>query len=140
MTRLVLPSWDEHAGMRPLELSDFVPRVARPSDSGGQDWKLRGLSILLSRSYLPLVAQIFRSMPRHLNDRAELAVLVDGINRISVTHGGDIGIVSQALIGEYLFILDAWFLTVSQHLWSPAPASIGCSSLEEATRYSCPPL
>lgn len=39
-------------------------------------------------------------MSRHLNDRNELAVLIDGLNRILLVHGDDIGIVSQAMIGE----------------------------------------
>ncbi|EEB87621.1 hypothetical protein MPER_14975, partial [Moniliophthora perniciosa FA553] len=39
-------------------------------------------------------------MSRHLNDRNELAVLIDGVNRILLEHGKDIGIVSHALIGK----------------------------------------
>jgi hypothetical protein len=38
-------------------------------------------------------------MPRHLNDRHELAILIDGLNRILLTHGDDIGVVGQAMIG-----------------------------------------
>jgi len=54
---------------------------------------------MISRSYILLVAQIFRSMPRHLSDRHELAILIDGLNRTLVVHGDDINIVSQVLIG-----------------------------------------
>ncbi|KIY73014.1 hypothetical protein CYLTODRAFT_366316 [Cylindrobasidium torrendii FP15055 ss-10] len=102
LTRLVLPSWEEFGGTTPLELKAFIPKKTARSEIGptvrSKDGQLKALSMLLSRSYLPLVAQIFRSMSRHLNDRSELAVLMDGINRILITHGDDIGIVSQALI------------------------------------------
>lgn len=99
MSRLILPSMDESYEARMLELKDFVPRKgAGSSRTQSRNHKLRAVSILLSRSYLPLVAQVFRSMSRHLNDRSELAVLVDGLNRILLVHGHDIGIVGQALI------------------------------------------
>ncbi|KAF9052238.1 hypothetical protein BDZ89DRAFT_1032376 [Hymenopellis radicata] len=99
MVRLVLPTWDESPEARTLDIKDFIPRKSKSTGNlDMKDSKLNALSILLSRSYLPLVAQIFRAMSRHLNDRSELAVLVDGVNRILLAHGSDIGIVSQALI------------------------------------------
>ena len=58
------------------------------------------LSLALARSHLLLLAQMFRSMSRHLSDRNELAIMIDGVNRILCTHGQDIGIVGHALIGE----------------------------------------
>lgn len=102
MSRLVLPSRDSEANPAPLELKDFIPRKSYANRHGSAplDIALRGLSLMLSRSYLLLVAQVFRSMSRHLNDRNELAVLLDGLNRILLVHGDDIGIVSQAMIGE----------------------------------------
>ena len=42
-------------------------------------------------------------MSRHLNDRHELAVLVDSLNRTLLVHGNDINIVSQVLIGMTFF-------------------------------------
>lgn len=60
------------------------------------------LSLSFSRSHLLFVAQVFRCMTRHLNDRAELASFLDGVNRILVRHGDDIGIVSHVLIGEWM--------------------------------------
>ncbi|KAG7448488.1 uncharacterized protein BT62DRAFT_929572 [Guyanagaster necrorhizus] len=99
MSRLVLPSMDDPYDARALELKDFIPRKGTGSNgTQSRGSKLRAMSVLLSRSYLPLVAQVFRSMSRHLNDRSELAVLVEGLNRILLVHGSDIGIVSQALI------------------------------------------
>jgi hypothetical protein len=105
MSRLVLPSRENKVDARPLKLADFVPRK-QESERGASfssDGTLRGLSLMLSRSYLLLIAQIFRSMSRHLNDRNELAVLIDGLNRILLIHGDDIGIVGQSMIGEVSF-------------------------------------
>ncbi|KZV78347.1 hypothetical protein EXIGLDRAFT_634142, partial [Exidia glandulosa HHB12029] len=73
-----------------------------------RDLHLARISIALSRSYL-LVAQIFRCLPRTLSDRAELGRLLDGVNRISITHGDDIGIVSHALIGSSSYTYPAAF-------------------------------
>jgi len=83
---------------RLLELLDFVPQ--RWSDSGDGP-TLRSLSLMLSRSHLLLITQVFRSMSRHSNDRAELSIMVDGLNRILLRHGDDIGIVGHVMIGEY---------------------------------------
>ncbi|KAF9010224.1 hypothetical protein BDQ17DRAFT_1235125 [Cyathus striatus] len=97
MTRLVLPSLDSPASAKSLELKDFVPRKLRHEPSSVPD-NITALSLMLSRSYLLLVSEVFRSMSRHLNDRNELAVLIDGLNRILLAHGDDIGIISQAMI------------------------------------------
>ncbi|KAG5646355.1 hypothetical protein DXG03_003678 [Asterophora parasitica] len=94
MSRLELPSTFS-SERPPLEPSDFVPRRRQKEET---NTSLVRLSLILSRSYLLLVAQIFRSMSRHLHDRNELAILVDGLNRILLAHGDDIGIVSQVLI------------------------------------------
>ncbi|KAF9467893.1 hypothetical protein BDZ94DRAFT_914598 [Collybia nuda] len=94
MSRLVLPSLKSEVDDAVLDLSDFIPKRATQTDNN----KLEGLSLMLSRSHILLVAQVFRSMSRHLNDRNELAILVDGLNRILLAHGDDIGIVSQIMI------------------------------------------
>ena len=96
MSHLVLPTTGRPLAAEPLGLSDFVPYRLYLTESNEN---LAGLSLMLSRSYLLLVAQVFRSMPRHLNDRNELAVLIDGLNKILLAHGNDIGIVSQVMIG-----------------------------------------
>ncbi|KAG6812875.1 hypothetical protein H0H92_015803 [Tricholoma furcatifolium] len=94
MLRLELPTTNRGHQL-PLELLDFVPfRQKREQDVAS----LTGLSLILARSHVLLVAQLFRSMSRHLNDRNELAVLVEGLNRILLVHGDDIGIVTQVLI------------------------------------------
>ena len=59
------------------------------------------LSLSLSRSHLLLITQLFRSMSRHHSDRKELVDLMDGVNRILLRHGDDIGIVSHSLISEF---------------------------------------
>ncbi|KAL0573630.1 hypothetical protein V5O48_008326 [Marasmius crinis-equi] len=111
MVRLVLPSAHATAEATPLELKDFAPQKSSLVPNDPITMKIRGLSQILSRTYLLLVAQIFRCLPRHLNDRNELTVLIDGINRILLEHGSDIGIVSHALIGEIHQIV-----TVSRYL------------------------
>ncbi|KAF5344076.1 hypothetical protein D9758_008878 [Tetrapyrgos nigripes] len=98
MARLVLPSLDAGPEALPIELKDLAPRKSQTEPASVREMKVRSLSILFARSHLLLVAQIFRSISRHLNDRNELAILVDGINRILLAHGNDIGIVAQSMI------------------------------------------
>ncbi|KAF8652353.1 hypothetical protein AX16_004383 [Volvariella volvacea WC 439] len=98
LSKFALPSLDPYPS-QPPSLRDFIPveTESKRSTSTAED-KLRGLSLVLSRSYILLIAQVFRSMSRHLSDRNELSILVDGLNRILLAHGYDIGIVSQTLI------------------------------------------
>lgn len=100
MSPLVLPSLDYHGPTKLLDLQDFIPqkRGIDPRPSSRND-TLEILSLMIARSYIPLVAQIFRSMPRHMSDRHELAILIDGLNRTLLEHGDDINIVSHVLIG-----------------------------------------
>ncbi|KAJ7060983.1 hypothetical protein C8F01DRAFT_1058277 [Mycena amicta] len=100
MTRLVLPSLDRLPDAPVVEMKDFAPmkdRVGRETTTY-MEIRVQSLSMIVSRSYLLLIAQIFRSMSRHLSDRSELGVLIDGLNRILLAHGSDIGIVAHALI------------------------------------------
>ena len=89
---------DDHMG--PIHLVDFIPDRTGKMAREMKDPVLSGLSLVLSRSYLLLVAKVFRSMSRHMNDREEFGLLVDGINRVLLVHGEDLGIVAQAMIGE----------------------------------------
>jgi len=89
---------DDHGG--PINFTDFIPNRAGSKCGEIKNPIVGGLSLVLSRSYLLLVAQVFRSMSRHMNDREEFGLLVDGINRILLAHGDDLGIVAQAMIGE----------------------------------------
>ncbi|EJD42007.1 hypothetical protein AURDEDRAFT_89881 [Auricularia subglabra TFB-10046 SS5] len=98
LNRLVLPTREASSGLKQLVVGDFIPRSPEAMRNKGKDLGLARISIALSRSYLLLVAQIFRCLPRTLSDRAELGRLLDGVNRILLTHGDDIGIVSHALI------------------------------------------
>ncbi|KAG2143033.1 hypothetical protein DEU56DRAFT_884580 [Suillus clintonianus] len=97
MEHIVLPSTDALSSARFLELPDFVPRQLFAKRDGPESI-LTPLSLMLSRSHLLLIAQIFRSMSSHLSDRSELTIFIDGLNRILLRHGDDIGIVSQSLI------------------------------------------
>lgn len=89
---------DDHSGS--MNLLDFIPNQTGSKHKEIANPTIGGLSLVLSRSYLLLVAQVFRSMSRHMNDREEFGLLVDGINRILLVHGEDLGIVTQAMIGE----------------------------------------
>lgn len=97
---------DDHSG--PTNLVDFIPRRAEDENQGKRDPVTDTLSLVLSRSYLLLVAQIFRSMSRHMNNREEFGLLVDGINRIFLAHGDDLGIVAQAMIGKLRLCRAFW--------------------------------
>ncbi len=102
MPRLVLPTISfTQAITLSTEPRSFLPNK-ESSLASGADTDTLGLSLLLSRSYVLLVTEIFRSLPRHLNDRSELAVLIDGLNQILFVHGDDIGIIAHVLIGELL--------------------------------------
>ncbi|THH18726.1 hypothetical protein EW146_g2314 [Bondarzewia mesenterica] len=99
MSLLILPLSDDAVDSVPPDLNNLVPRKEKARHtSNNANAKLAPLSLILARSYILLVAQIFRSMPRHLNDRGEFAVLADGLNRCLLAHGDDIGVVSQVLI------------------------------------------
>lgn len=93
---------DDHSG--PTDLVDFIPERMGDKNGGTKNPITDGLSLVLARSYLLLVAQIFRSMSRHMNNREEFGLLVDGINRILLLHGDDLGIVAQAMIGKWYHI------------------------------------
>lgn len=102
ITRLVLPSLDAFDDDSPLTLGDLLPQ--RPGFNSSMkmpfDTTLNILSHTLARSYLLLVCQLFQAMSRHLNDRNELSILVDGVSRILVTHGNDVNIVAHCMLGE----------------------------------------
>lgn len=105
MPRLVLPTIASTITLS-TEPRSFLPNKQRTSSLAiGADTDTLGLSLLLSRSYVLLVTEIFRSLPRHLSDRSELAVLIDGLNLILFVHGDDIGIVAHVLIGELLSLI-----------------------------------
>ena len=98
MSRLVLPTTTDQ---RPSEPLSFLPKRERTTYlKTTLDANISALSLLLSRCHVLLVTEIFRSLPRHLNDRSELAVLIDGLSEILLVHGDDIGIVAHVLIGE----------------------------------------
>ena len=96
---LQLPPIDSNSWSMPLGISDFVPeqQASSATSHNGED-NLRRRSLMLSRSYLLLVTQLFRSLSRNFSDRAELAKLLDGVNLTLVVHGDDLGIVAHALV------------------------------------------
>ncbi|KAI0947727.1 hypothetical protein AcW1_009415 [Taiwanofungus camphoratus] len=102
MTRLVLPSRSDNTDQGFLPFTAFMPCRPNQNATASVDATVVSLSLTLSRSYLLLVSQMFRSMPRHLNNRQELATFMDGINRILLAHGDDIGVVGQAMLALML--------------------------------------
>lgn len=132
MTRFALPAADTASDPPVLTLKDYVPKKKKEDVKGPTmaENRLNNLSILLSRSYLLLIAQVFRSMSRHLSDRHELGILIDGLNRIMVNHGRDIGIVAQAMIGT-LFRASATLAKFRPNECSPSlPFICLCHSLD----------
>jgi hypothetical protein len=103
ISTLVLPSALDSASKN-LELRHFVPSKVASHMVQSRQIGIDMLSLMVARSHILLVAQIFRSLPRHLSDRSELATLIDGLNRCLLTHGNDISIVSHVLIGQHLII------------------------------------
>lgn len=97
MSTLVLPSLEEAS--KTLELRDFVPGKVSSQLAPQKRAAIDILSLMIAKSHVLLVAQIFRSLSRHLSDRYELAILVDGLNRCLLAHGDDISLVSHVLIG-----------------------------------------
>lgn len=110
-----------------LKFSDFLPRrTAQPLRTQFQQ-----VSLALSRTYLLLLSQIFRAMPRNFNSRSELKNLFGGLNRVLLAHGNDIGIIAHALIGAQFSLLSfiTWrliYFLVSLHD-SHGPLQKACS-------------
>ncbi|TBU39115.1 hypothetical protein BD309DRAFT_873000 [Dichomitus squalens] len=96
LTTLVLPIHFDDLHQNSIPLTAYIPVQGLPPAPTNPT--LIALSLTLARSHLLLLHQVFRSMSRHLNDREELALLLDGLNRIMLAHGDDVGIVSHAML------------------------------------------
>ncbi|EJD06540.1 uncharacterized protein FOMMEDRAFT_165313 [Fomitiporia mediterranea MF3/22] len=81
-----------------VDTSDVIPRRLSKKFLHENSRTSIRLSLSFSRTHLLFVAQVFRCLTRHLNSRDELALFLDGVNRILLRHGDDIGIVTHALI------------------------------------------
>lgn len=99
-TRLVLPNMDAYAE-NDLSVPMVVSREHRNTTPSLRSGEFVAVSLSFARSHLSLVAQTLRCLTRHLNDRSELEVILDGVNRILLRHSDDVGIVGQALIGQF---------------------------------------
>ena len=99
LSTLVLPVQFDSNPNNAIPMTAYIPSQqhyqAQPNGA------LTALSLTLARSHLLLLHQVFRSMSRHLNDREELALLLDGINRILLAHGDDVGVVAQAMLSKH---------------------------------------
>ncbi|KDQ15355.1 hypothetical protein BOTBODRAFT_131132 [Botryobasidium botryosum FD-172 SS1] len=98
LSRLFLPTDSPDDQVKPLELGDFLPSREGHQTTAQHGAELARFSLVFSRSHILLVSQIFRSLNRNLNDRTELAKFIDGINRILLAHGDDVGIVGHSLL------------------------------------------
>ncbi|KAI6116213.1 hypothetical protein F5141DRAFT_1212827 [Pisolithus sp. B1] len=99
MKAVELPSLVDDGQSTLLTLNRLLPSKTKLSTPPSQPSRwIDVLSSLLSRSYLLLTIQIFKSMSRNINDRNELAPFIDGINRILLAHSSDMGIIAQGLI------------------------------------------
>lgn len=107
ISRLELPLMDD-GDRPPLTLSSYIPRKRAMAEDpfGTRNVTLTALSLTLARSHLLLVFQIFQSVSRHLSDREELRILLDGVNQILLAHGDDIGIVGHAMLGKSIALYD----------------------------------
>lgn len=98
ISTLVLPVQFDNLHNNAIPMTAYIPSTepyrAQPNAA------LTALSLTLARSHLLLLHQVFRSMSRHLNDREELSLLLDGINRILLEHGDDVGIVAHAMLSK----------------------------------------
>ena len=104
MSGLELPTLKTGSMSSTLTVNDMYPRhpTTQCSPRLTVHTTLTSLSLTLSRSYLLLIEQMFQCMSRHLSDREELALLIDGLIRILLAHGDDIGIVAHVMLGMYL--------------------------------------
>ena len=98
LAALALPVNFDDRYQNSIPLTAYIPAQGPPH--APPNAALTALSLTLARSHLLLLHQVFRSMSRHLNDREELSMLLDGLNRILLAHGDDVGIVAQAILSE----------------------------------------
>jgi hypothetical protein len=100
LTGLVLPG--ENIG-KELDSRSFLPR--RSSNDTPRRAGYQQVSLTLSRSYILLLGQTFKSTSIIFNGKAEFDRLFDGTNKILLAHGDDIGIIMHALIGKQLIFI-----------------------------------
>ncbi|KAI0642797.1 hypothetical protein C8Q79DRAFT_917084 [Trametes meyenii] len=96
LSTLVLPLDYDQTRPESIPLRAYIPsnKLSRlPANPS-----LTALSLTFVRSHMLLLHQVFRATSRHLNDREELGLLLDGLNRILLAHGDDVGVVAQAML------------------------------------------
>ena len=80
----------------------LLPQKERPesfNNGYGANSVVQIYSASLARSHLLLTIQLFRYMTRHLSDRDDLSVNLNGVNLALLHHGKDISIVGLAMLG-----------------------------------------
>ncbi|KAG8777776.1 hypothetical protein FRC15_011121 [Serendipita sp. 397] len=146
-TTLTLPTLEALDEEEKKLLVNFSPSVSISTSIAHSVEKknLRLLSLALARSYLLLVAQIFRCLSRQTNDYQEISQLLDGVNRILIRHGSDIGIVSHAMINymiamtrfRRLFSSNGGFILIMPAVWKTyCAAEGGNNAIRGAIEYA----
>ena len=105
LAHITLPNLDPTAktdDQKTLEFADFVPRKSLARPWTPLEASLRRFSIALARSHLLLVAEVFKCLSRQTSDQVEIARLLEGVNRIMLRHGDDLGVVTHSLIGKLI--------------------------------------
>ncbi|KAG8996876.1 hypothetical protein FRB90_012614, partial [Tulasnella sp. 427] len=124
-------------------IADYIPTKARSPRSADEVQYLR-MTSPLARSYLLMCTEIFKSLSRHMNNHSELSKYMDGINRILLARGDDIGIVAQALIAymaastrfRRMFSSESGFSLFMPVLLKVYAESEGDSAIRRAIEYS----
>ncbi|KIM28069.1 hypothetical protein M408DRAFT_147787 [Serendipita vermifera MAFF 305830] len=148
LTNFTLPSLEkqDQVDKRP-DLVDYLPRdAAIPRNEPNSEQKnLYLISIALSRSHLLLVAQIFRCLSRQTTDYQEISQLLDGVNRILLRHGNDLGVVSHAMIDymlamtrfRRLFSSNSGFMLIMPAVWKTyCEAQSGNKAIRGVVEYA----
>ncbi|KAH8922347.1 hypothetical protein BT69DRAFT_1334807 [Atractiella rhizophila] len=83
--------------------ADFVPRLGAGESSIAsskvqrEEQDLRGVSLVLARSWLVALIRLLSALNRIFNSRPEMATIMDTVNRILLVHGNDSNVVALAL-------------------------------------------
>ncbi|KAG8919843.1 hypothetical protein FRC01_001070 [Tulasnella sp. 417] len=129
--------------LRPTTISDYVPNRKRSPHTAEEMQYLR-MTSPLARSYLLMCTEMFKSLSRHLNNHSELGKYMDGINRIMLRRGNDLGIVSLALIAymaastrfRRMFSSDSGFSLFMPALIKVYAEAEGEPAIRQAIEYS----
>jgi hypothetical protein len=101
-SRLVLPTLQGGTSTLPMRQDECVPVIPSTVATARTmaEVSVENLSLHLSRSYVMLVTQIFRSLPRRLGGWSEIEAFVEGLCRVLITHPRNVLLVTNVLSGK----------------------------------------